>query len=73
MVHPQVLDGGDSLQIWRVAAKISNKQLQTADREWPSSLGVRQGLTTLPLHKKKSDLLQNVQKAPKLVGLFHAT
>jgi hypothetical protein len=27
MVHPQVADGGDVLQIWRVAANILNKQL----------------------------------------------
>jgi hypothetical protein len=26
MVHPQVADGGDGLQIWRVAANILNKQ-----------------------------------------------
>jgi len=26
--------------IWRVAANILNKQLQTADKEWSSSLGV---------------------------------
>jgi hypothetical protein len=26
MVRPQVADGGDGLQIWRVAANILNKQ-----------------------------------------------
>ena len=29
--------------IWRVAAKILNKQSQTADKGWPSSLGVGRG------------------------------
>jgi hypothetical protein len=26
MAHPQVVDGGDSLQIWKMAANILNKQ-----------------------------------------------
>jgi hypothetical protein len=38
MARPQVADGGDSLQVWRVAANILNKQSQTADK-W--SLGGR--------------------------------
>jgi hypothetical protein len=29
MAHPQVADGGDALQIWRVAAIILNNQLRT--------------------------------------------
>jgi len=29
--YPQVADGGDSLQIWRVAMNILNKQSQTAN------------------------------------------
>jgi hypothetical protein len=33
-----VADGGDSLQIWKVAVNILNKQLQTANKGW--SLGV---------------------------------
>jgi hypothetical protein len=31
MAHPQVADGGDGLQIWRVAVNILNKLLRTAD------------------------------------------
>jgi hypothetical protein len=48
MVHPQVADGGDGLQIWRVAVNILNKQSCTADRGWSSSLGFGRGggLTT---------------------------
>jgi hypothetical protein len=30
-------------QVWRVAANIFNKQSRTADRGWPSSLGVGRG------------------------------
>jgi hypothetical protein len=37
MVRRQVADGGDGLQIWRVAANILNKQSRTADRGWSSS------------------------------------
>jgi hypothetical protein len=51
MVHPQVADGGDSLQIWRVAANIWNKQSWRADKGWSSSLGLGVGLTTP--HRKK--------------------
>jgi hypothetical protein len=35
-----VADGGDSLQIWRVAANILNKQSWTANKGWSSSLVV---------------------------------
>jgi len=43
MARSQVAGGGEGLQIWRVAANILNKQSQTADRGWSSSLGVRRG------------------------------
>jgi hypothetical protein len=43
MAHPQVADGGNGLQIWRVAAIILNKQSRTADKGWSSSLGVGRG------------------------------
>jgi hypothetical protein len=32
MSRPEVVDGGDSLQIWRVAANILNKQSRTASK-----------------------------------------
>jgi hypothetical protein len=41
MVHSQVSDGGDDLQMWRLAAKVMSKQSQTADKGWFS--GVRVG------------------------------
>jgi hypothetical protein len=40
MVRPQVADGGDGLQIWRVAANVLNKQSRIANRGWSSSMGV---------------------------------
>jgi hypothetical protein len=43
MARPQVADGGDGLQIWRVAANILNKQSRTAEKGWSSSLGVGRG------------------------------
>jgi hypothetical protein len=42
MVHPWVAYGGDRPQIWSAAANILNKQLQTVDRGWCSSLVVGQ-------------------------------
>jgi len=35
--------GGDSLQIRGAAVNIMNKQLQTADKVWSSSMGVEWG------------------------------
>jgi hypothetical protein len=53
MARPQVADGGDGLQIWRVAANILNKQSRTADKVWSSSLGVGRGANKF-LAKKKN-------------------
>jgi hypothetical protein len=39
IARPQIADGGDGLQIWRVAANILNKHSRTADKSWSSSLG----------------------------------
>jgi hypothetical protein len=43
IARPQVADGEDTLQAWRIAANILNKQLRTADKGWSSSLGVGRG------------------------------
>jgi len=43
MVCPQVADGGDSIQIWRVAANVLSKELGTTNKVWSFSLGVGQG------------------------------
>jgi len=41
-LHPWVADGGDGLQVWRVAASVLNKQSQTIARGVPSwGLGER--------------------------------
>jgi hypothetical protein len=32
MMRPQVVDGEDALQVWKVAANILNKQLHTANK-----------------------------------------
>jgi hypothetical protein len=41
--HHEMAHQADGLQISRVAVNILNKQLQTANRGWPSSLGVGWG------------------------------
>jgi hypothetical protein len=43
MARPQVADGGDTLQVWRVAANTLNKQSRTVDKGWSTSLGVGRG------------------------------
>jgi hypothetical protein len=48
MARPQVADGGEGLQIWRVAGNILNKQSWTADKGLPSSLVVGRGANNSP-------------------------
>jgi hypothetical protein len=61
MVHPQFADGGEGIQILRVAANILNKQSRTAGKGWPSSLGIGQGTNNSPVQKKKCyEMLQRV-------------
>jgi hypothetical protein len=38
MAHPQVVDGGNGFQLWRVTANTVNKQARTSDKGWSSSL-----------------------------------
>jgi hypothetical protein len=61
MERPQVADGGNGLQIWRVAANILNKQSRTADNGWSSSLGVGRGANTP--HRIKLSCYENSQEA----------
>jgi hypothetical protein len=56
MARLHVAGEGDGLQMWRVAANILNKQSRTADRGWPSSLGIGRGLRT---SKHKENFLRN--------------
>jgi hypothetical protein len=61
MARPQVADGEDGLQIWRVAANILNKQSRTADKGWYSwGLGV--GLTT---PQRKNKCVTKCKKGPQ--------
>jgi hypothetical protein len=46
MARPQVADGGNGFQIWRVAANILNKQLRTADKGDPPVSGLGMELTS---------------------------
>jgi hypothetical protein len=39
VAHPQVVNGEDNPQIWRVAANRVNKRSQIANKRWSSSLG----------------------------------
>jgi hypothetical protein len=68
MACSYVADGGDGFQIWKVAANIFNKQLQTADRGGPPVLGLGMGLTTP--HSKKQDSYKMSQKASDLNRFF---
>jgi hypothetical protein len=74
MARPQVADGGDSLQVWRVTANILNKQSRTADKGWSSSWGVGRGATLLLTvknklvtkdHKKPRTWTDSLDKRPK--------
>jgi hypothetical protein len=61
MARPQVADGGNGLQIWRVTANILNRQSRIADNGWSSSLGVGRGATTP--HRKKIILLRKFRRS----------
>jgi hypothetical protein len=61
MTRPQVANGGESHQIWRVAANTLNKQSRTADRGLYSSFGVGRGLATS--HRKKSVCYETLDTA----------
>jgi hypothetical protein len=51
MESPQVADGGNGLQIWKIVANILNKQSPTADKGWSSRSGV--GDNNSPLKNKR--------------------
>jgi hypothetical protein len=59
MAHPQIAVGGDTLQFWRAAANILNKQSWTADKGGPPDWGLGMGLTT---HRKKISLLRTFKR-----------
>jgi hypothetical protein len=43
MARPQVADGGDGFQIWRVAANVLNKQSRTNLGDGPPASGLGGG------------------------------
>jgi hypothetical protein len=47
--------------VWRVAAKILNRQARTADKGWYFSLGIGRGVTTP--HRKKLIMLRIIHKS----------
>jgi hypothetical protein len=61
MARPQIADGGNGFEIWRVAANILNKQSRTADKGWSSCLGVECFLTTP--HRKTFSCYDHSQEA----------
>jgi hypothetical protein len=50
--------------LWRVSAKILNKQLRTADKGWPSNLRIGRGVTTP--HRKNVSCYESITRASKL-------
>jgi hypothetical protein len=65
MTRPQVADGGDGLQIWRVAANILNKQSRTANNWWSSNLGLGEGITP---RRKRNEMLHTASHLGRLFG-----
>jgi hypothetical protein len=62
MARPQIADGGDGLQIWRIVANILNRQSWTVDKGRSSSLGVGRGATT---PRCKNSFVMKGHKAPR--------
>jgi len=62
----QVVDGGGSLQIWRAARNILNKQPQTANKWWSFSKGREQ---TTP-HCKRPTCYEISHRVLELDRLF---
>jgi hypothetical protein len=53
MARPQIEDGGDSLQIWRVAATILNKLRGQPTRGSSCACGLGRGITVKNQHVNK--------------------
>jgi hypothetical protein len=70
MARPQVADGGDSLQFWRVAANLLNKQSRTAAGVvlqlggWAHILAAKNKLVTKD-HKKPQTWTYSLENRPK--------
>jgi hypothetical protein len=68
MARPRVTDGRDGPQIRSVAANISNKQSQTADKGWSSSLGARRVASSSS--SSGNNVLRNVTQGLGIGGGF---
>ena len=70
MARPQVVAGGtaSSVEGWRVAGNILNKQSRTVDKRWPSSLEVGRGANNSSLLKRI--LLRNIHRQSLGPGLI---
>jgi hypothetical protein len=64
MASPQVADEGECLQTWTVAANILNKQVQTAEEGWSSSLQI--GHSAYKSSPQKLNRLQNISQSLRL-------
>jgi hypothetical protein len=64
MAHPQVADGGDSLQIWRVAANVQINSCGQLTRGSPPVWGLCKGLTTA--NHKKSAFYEMLHRASEV-------
>jgi hypothetical protein len=73
MACPTTSDGGESLQIWRVAANILNKQSQTADMGWSSSMAGVCGGNISIIKKTKQVCYEMLHRASDLDGFFGMT
>jgi hypothetical protein len=60
----RVSDGGDGLQIWRVAANKLSKQSREADKGWSSRLGMGEAPTTH--HRKETACYEMSRRASDL-------
>jgi hypothetical protein len=74
MAHPQVADGGDGIQIWRVAADIVNKQSRQPTRCDRQAWGLDKGLKTSSLScyemlQRVSDLAGSCEHGNEPLGI----
>jgi hypothetical protein len=68
MARPLVADGGNGLQVPRVAANILNKLSPTADKGWLPRLGFGRG--TNNSSPKKTVCYEMLRRASDLDGFF---
>jgi len=64
MTCPQVVDGGEGLQIWRVARKILNRESWRANKRKSSSFAVGQDANSSS--SQNFNMLQNILKSSTL-------